>query len=326
MSNSLYFFNKGDATSMKKEVKAIIAVVLAVWILVMGIEIGSLREKKKIAAANSTTTTTTTTPTTTQPATPITPNGSDIPGNATTTPSASASTTPSAPVVSTPANTVDVSTLSKEQIVAKVAESVNKVKSEQNMTARKVENTTITLTSLSAEGLRSIINSVISNLAGDPEDITINVANGTATFPDGSTMPVREAIPPSNEATKDFSLTADGVANATAVKQGDNTVYTLTLVAEETTAASPIPTHKSKAIGYLNLMSFNDELPAGAQIVNATMKYPGSTVEVTVNPAGQVVRLACKLPMTGYGEAKLGFISGNANFEGANDEVWEFTY
>lgn len=312
---------------MKKEVKAIIAVVLAVWILLMGIEIGSLREKKKIAASNSTTevSSTTTTQLTTQTVVPSAPDSAAIPGG-TTQPSApaDATTTPTAPTAS--ADTVDVSALTKEQIVAKVAEAVNKVKSEQNMTAHKVENTTITLTALSAEGLRNIINSVISNLAGEPEDITINVVNGTATFPDGSTKPVKEAIPPSNEATKDFSLTADGVANATAVKQGDNTVYTLTLVAEETTAANPIPTHNSKAIGYLNLMSFNDQLPSGAEIVNATMQYPGSTVEVTVNSAGQVVRLACKLPMTGYGEAKIGFISGNANFEGANDEVWEFTY
>ena len=54
---------------MKKEVKAIIAVVLAVWILVMGIEIGSIREKKKAVSANNTTTVAESTTTTTAPAT-----------------------------------------------------------------------------------------------------------------------------------------------------------------------------------------------------------------------------------------------------------------
>ena len=33
---------------MKKEVKAVIAVILAVWFFLMGFEIGGYREKKKI--------------------------------------------------------------------------------------------------------------------------------------------------------------------------------------------------------------------------------------------------------------------------------------
>ena len=314
---------------MKKEVKAIIAAVLAVWILLMGIEIGALREKKKIAAANSTTnsTTATTTQPTTQTPEPITPDGGNIPGGQTTTPSASAATTPSATTPSAPA--ADVSSLSKEQIVAKVAESVNKVKSEQNMTAHKTENITVNLTALSVEGLRSLVNSIIGSLVGEPTDEIINVVNGTATYPDGSTKPVKEAIPPSNDATKDFALSSDGVASATATKQGDNTVYTVVLVPETTTGSSPVPTHNSKAIGYLNVMSFNSELPSGAQIIDANMSYPGSTVEVTVNSAGQVVKLVNKMPMKGDGTAKAKVVielEGRAEFEGELNEVWEFTY
>lgn len=306
---------------MKKEVKAIIGVVLAVWILLMGIEIGALREKKKIAAdmATSTTATTTTLPTTTQPVAPVNPNSADPNGGASQP--ANAATTPTTP--STPAVSDDVSSLTKEQIVAKVAEAVNKVKSEQNMTCQKTENITVNITELSAETLRSPVNSVVSSIVGDPTNETITVANGIATYPDGSTRPVKEAIPPSNNATKDFALTADGVVNATAVKQGDNTVYTVVLIAETTTAASPIPTHNSKAIGYLDLMGL--DLP-GVTITQADMQYPNSTVEVTVNAAGQVVKLVNKMPMTGTGAAKITFLSGNAKFEGSLDEVWEFTY
>lgn len=311
---------------MKKEVKAIIGVVLAVWILLMGIEIGALREKKKIAAdmATSTTATTTTLPTTTQPVAPVNPNSADPNGGASQP--ANAATTPTTP--STPAVSDDVSSLTKEQIVAKVAEAVNKVKSEQNMSCHKTENITVELTKLSAESLRTPVNSIIKSIVGDPTDETITVANGIATYPDGSTRPVKEAIPPSNDATKDFALTADGVANATAVKQGDNTVYTVVLVAENTTAASPIPTHNSKAIGYLNLMGL--DLPDMAKITDATMSYPGSTVEVTVNAAGQVVKLVNKMPMTGFGAAEINIaitkVSGTADFTGSLDEVWEFTY
>ncbi len=318
---------------MKKEVKAIIAVVLAVWILLMGIEIGSIREKKKIAADAGNTTTaatvadnTTTTQPTTQTAAPVTPGADAVPGGVvTTTPAAPAESTTAAPTA--PAgDTVDVSTLTKEQIVAKVAEAVNKVKSEQNMTARKTENVTVNLTALSVESLRSLVNSIISSLVGEPVDQTITVSGGIATYPDGTTKPIKEAIPPSNDVTKDFTLTADGVASATATKQGENIVYSVVLVAESTTGSNPIPAHNSKAIGYLNVMSFNDDLPSGAQIIDANMSYPGSTVEVTVNPAGQVIKFVNKMPMKGDGTAKIAFAEGKAEFEGNLDEVWEFTY
>ena len=192
------------------------------------------------------------------------------------------------------------------------------------MTAHKTEYITVNLTRLSAESVRGTVNSIISSLVGEPTDEIIKVANGTATYPDGSTKPVKEAIPPSNDATKDFALTVDGVASATAAKQGENTVYTVVLVPESTTAASPVPAHNSKAIGYLNLMGLS--LPSGVSITDSRMEYPGSTVEVTVNPAGQVVKLVNKMPMTGFGAAKIAFVSGDADFEGNLDETWEFTY
>lgn len=303
---------------MKKEVKAIIAVVLAVWILLMGIEIGAMREKKKqaggIATVGTTAAPVTEAPTTEAPTTQPQPQTTTQP-----------TVTPPAPdSAATPGTDTDVSTLTKEQIVAKVSEAVNKVKGEQNMTCHKTENITVNLTRLSAESVRGTVNSIISSLVGEPTDETITVANGIATYPDGSTKPIKEAIPPSNDATKDFALTVDGVATATATKQGDNTVYTVVLVAETTTATAPIPPHNSVAIGYLNLMGL--DLPSGVSITDSRMEYPGSTVEVTVNSAGQVVKLVNKMPMTGYGAAKIAIVSGDADFTGSLDEVWEFTY
>ncbi len=312
---------------MKKEVKAIVAVVLAVWILVMGIEIGSIREKKKIASANATTTTAATTaPTTTEPTT-------TAPTTAPTTTQPSVQPSTQAPVIpgvtdvpSTAApSAADPSTMSKEEILGKVVEAVNKVKNEQNMTAHKTENITVNLTALSIEPARNTVNSVIKELVGEPSDEIITVVNGIATYPDGSTRPVKEAIPPSNAVTKDFTLTAAGVKDASAVKQGDNIVYTVNLVEESTTAASPKPTHNAVAIGYLDLMSV--ELPSIVTIIDSNMKYPGSTVEVTVDGQGRVIKLVNKMPMSGDGTAKITLIGeGKAEFEGALDEVWEFTY
>lgn len=311
---------------MKKEVKAIIAVVLAVWILLMGIEIGAMREKKKLAAANADAPSVS--QTTTQPSTePSTqPPQTTEPSTQPNVPVVNPSTPDSAATPGTDTG-VDVSTMTKEQIVAKVSEYVNKVKSEQNMTAHKTENISVNLTALSVDSLRSLVNQIIGSIVGEPSDEIIKVANGIATYPDGSTKPIKEAIPPSNDVTKDFALTVDGVASATATKQGDNTVYTVVLVPETTTGTSPIPTHNSKAIGYLNLMSI--ELPSAVKIIDSNMQYPGSTVEVTVNSADQVIKLVNKMPMTGDGTATARVIvdvEGKAEFAGALDEVWEFTY
>ena len=313
---------------MKKEVKTIIAVVLAVWILVMGIEIGSIREKKNIAKANATTETTTQAPqttteapdtttqapTTTQPATPapVIPGTSDAPVVPDTTTTA-------------PAANGDVSSMSKDEVINKVVEYVNKVKSEQNMTCHKTENINISLTALSIEPARSVVNDAIKSAVGEPVDEVITVVNGIATYPNGSTRPVKEAIPPSNEVTKDFSLSADGVVSYKAEKQGDSTVYTVVLVEETTNASNPKPKHNSTAIGFLDLLSI--ELPSVITIADSNMKYPGSTVEVTVNAEGKVTKLVNKLPMIGDVSAKITLIgSGSASFEGNLDEIWEFTY
>ncbi len=317
--------------NLNKQTKSVIAVILAIWIFAMGWVIGDnhgfkkgAEEAQKMMATQQPVTqdTGTTVPTTSPSTDPTT----TAPTTQPTQPpvSGDASTQPTQPTSQAPAND-DPSSLSKEQIVQKVNEAVNKVKSEQNMTCRKQETIKITLTGLSIESARNTVNNIIQGIAGDPVDETITVANGIATYPDGTTKPVKEAIPPSNDATKDFKLTADGVATATAGKKGENTVYTVVLVAENTTAASPIPTHNSTAIGYLNLMAV--ELPSIVTIVDSNMHYPGSTVEVEVNSAGRVVRLVNKMPMTGDGTAKITLIGeGKAEFEGGLDESWEFTY
>ena len=309
---------------MKKEVKAIIAVVLAVWILVMGIEIGSIREKKKAVSTNNTTTvaestTTTTAPATTEPTTTMAPVTQPSTAAPVVTPGVSDTTAPSSAPAATP------SAMSKEEIVAKVNEYVNKVKSEQNMTCNKKETITISLTDLSIPSAKNTVNDIIKSIAGEPSDENITVVNGIATYPDGSTRPVKEAIPPSNDVTKDFALTADGVKDARVEVQGDSTVYTVILVEESTTAASPKPTHNAVAIGYLDLMSV--ELPSIVTIVDSNMKYPESIVEVTVDSQGRVTKLVNKMPMSGDGTAKITLIGqGKAEFEGALDEVWTFTY
>ena len=196
------------------------------------------------------------------------------------------------------------------------------------MTAVQTENTTINVTDCSVQRAVSIINSVIQKYAGE-KSATYQFVNGQATGvrPDGSAVEDEGVVAPTQvipPKSKNFELTEAGLAEATAAKEGENTVYTLKLVAEETTFEAPTPTHNAAAIGYLDLTKLD---VSGATITKADMKYPGSTVVATVNPDGKLVKLDLTLPMSGYGEAKLlGVVSGNAAFDGSQHEVWTFSY
>lgn len=305
---------------MKKEYKVIIAIILAVWIFAMGMVLGVDKGiDDTLATANNTTLAPTSTPTTTETPSTQTPTTTETP----TTTGLQASTVPSTPAVddnSTTAPTTkkndDPASLSKAEVIEKVNSYVAQLKAEQNMTAHKVESIKIEVVDCSVPSAISIINGIISGLAGD-EEKTYTFVNGAED--DGGTP--YSLIPPTN---KDFLLSEAGVASAEAKKNGTDTVYTVVLAVEDTTADAPVPTYNSTAIGYLDLTSLD---LSGVTITKADMHYPGSTVEITVNEQGKVTNLINKLPMTGEGVATLPFgISGSATFQGGLDEAWDFTY
>ena len=203
----------------------------------------------------------------------------------------------------------------EKTINLKASMTMKELKAEQNVKAHKSENITVEVTDCSVPAAVSAINSIIKNLAGS-EELDYTIANGAAAS--GETM--FAIIPPTN---KDFLLTDAAVLTATAKTSGADTVYTVVLVEENTTISSPVPQYNATAIGYLDLASL--DLPA-VTIAEADMKYPGSTVEITVNADGKVTKLVNKLPMSGYGKAQISFFNGNATFQGALDESWTFTY
>lgn len=309
---------------MKKEIKVAIAVILSLWFFIMGFELGAYKERKAYVDASATTvssitlsqsttttvpstTTTTTTTTTTDPVfnTQPTESTQSQQDNTTTTESAA------------PAN--DPSSLSKEQIVEKMNTYMTALKSEQNMTATKSESIVVTLVDCSVPSATSMINNIVSSVIGGDGDEVVSYTFANGSTSEGETP--YSLIPPTN---KNFELNAAGVLTAKAEKQGDNTVYTVVLVEENTTAASPVPTYNSAVIGYLDLMSL--DFPS-VTITSADLKYPGSTVAITVNAQDKVINLVNKMPMSGYGAAQLALgLSGNATFEGGLDETWNFTY
>lgn len=302
---------------MKKEIKAIIAVVLAVWFFVMGFELGAYKEKKAQSEIN----TVNPVVTTTQPTQPT----------QSTQPSTEPSTTPTLPTQQGEENTTgnndvteptakDPLSLSKQEIIAEVNKYVNQAKKEQNMTATGTSLVAIEVTECSAQGFVSTLNSIISGITekfGGEESYTF--VNGQATDADGNTVTPWDVISPTH---KDFSALDEGVASAKVEKVGENTVYTITMVVEDTTMENPVPAYNSTVIGYLDLAGI--DLPI--TLTKADMHYPGSTIAVTVNPDGKVIEIANKLPMEGTGATKFIGKEVFASFAGALDEKWTFTY
>lgn len=303
---------------MKKEVKVIIAVVLAVWFFVMGFELGAYKEKKKFAEANvnvvepvitttaTTTAPTTTAPTTTQPSQPDTQT-----------------TAPSDPGTSTTAKSAETDPLklSKAEIIGKVNKYVNQVKNEQNMSANMTSTVNVNIVDCSIPGAVSLINGVVSTITdsfGGDEQYTFT--NGKAMHEDGYEVTPRDVIPPTY---KDFSASEAGVASAEVSKDANgNIVYKIVMIPESTTMASPEPLYNSTVIGYLNLASL--DLPIN--LTKADMHYPGSVITVTVDSQDKVIALSNNLPMSGDGAAKIFGGEGTAAFDGALDEKWTFSY
>ncbi|MBO5937502.1 MAG: hypothetical protein J6V06_05820 [Clostridia bacterium] len=306
---------------MRKEIKAIIAVVLAVWFFVMGFELGAYKEKKAqnpIDTVNPVTSTTQ--PTNPQPTLPSTTEPSTVPEPTDPQPTVPGTDDTTTDNSSTAPTAKDPLSLSKEEIVAEVNKYVNQVKKEQNMTASGTSVVNVSVTDCTAQGFVSTINNIITSITdkfGGEENYTF--VNGQATDADGKAVTPWDVIPPTR---KDFSAVDAGVASAKVEKVGENTMYTIVMVVEDTSMANPVPTYNSTVIGYLDLVSL--DLPI--TLTKADMHYPGSTISVVVNPDGKVVEIINKLPMEGTGATKFLGKEVFASFGGALDEKWTFTY
>ncbi len=295
---------------MKKEVKIIVAVVLAVWFFVMGFEIGSYAEKKKFADSLQHTVTPTVQPTEAPTAPPAT---QDPQQSVTPTPDSSTQ----APSQSGGEN---ISSLSQQEIIDKVNKYMAQLRSEQNMQAHKTASVYVNVVDCSVPSVIGTINKVISGITDDlaPEE-SYSFAGGVGADAGGNQVTPRDVIPPKG---KDFSLPVAGVASARAEKQGDNTVYYITLTAENTTIENPVPPYHDASLGYLDITTLN--LPI--KVTRGDMHYPASTIVLTVNGSGKAVNLSERVAMNGEGATTVLGQEGTASFEGALEENWTFTY
>ena len=307
--------------------------VLSILLFFTGFELGSYREKKNIKAnqtqvfqpvsQSSYNSQSSTAPSETQPATQPTQSSESLsvyPDSSTSAPSAPQSKKPAAK---------DPSAMSKAEVIAAAKKAIDAVKTQQNMTAVQAENVQITVNDCSVSSLTSLVNSIVQRFTGE-KSATYKFVNGQATGvrPDGKevedegVVSPTQVIPPKN---RTFDITEAGVTEATAKKNGSDTVYTIKIKEESTTLQNPVPQFNAAAIGYLDLTKISDKIN-GAEITEANMHYPGSSVTATVNGDGKLVKLELYLPMDGYGAASLKVVKGNASFSGSQTETWTFTY
>lgn len=318
---------------MNKKLMMGLCAVLSILLFFTGFELGSYREKKNIKAnqtqvfqpvsQSSYNSQSSTAPSETQPATQPTQSSESLsvyPESPTSSSAAAQSTKPAAK---------DPSAMSKAEVIAAAKKAIDAVKTQQNMTAVQAENVQITVNDCSVSSLTSLVNSIVQRFTGE-KSATYKFVNGQATGvrPDGKevedegVVSPTQVIPPKN---RTFDITEAGVTEATAKKNGSDTVYTIKIKEESTTLQNPVPQFNAAAIGYLDLTKISDKIN-GAEITEANMHYPGSSVTATVNGDGKLVKLELYLPMDGYGAASLKVVKGNASFSGSQTETWTFTY
>lgn len=208
----------------------------------------------------------------------------------------------------------------KQEILKKVSDGVNKIKaSDASFIGKKTQIIDIALTDCSVPRLTSTINGVLEFFMGE-EVLEYDFTNGVATDPEeGGEITSNELIPPT---LLPFSLSSEGVAKAYAEKKGENTVYTIVVVPETSTIDSK-PPHHNAACDTLDLSAF--EIPMG-EITKADYEYPGATVSVTYDAAGNVVEYHERLDLKGTGEGNILGISASGTMEGYIDETWEINW
>lgn len=313
--------NNQRPVGQKEKIKNILTCVLVAvaLILVIFVVTGSSSDEDETttqttltsAVVATTPAPTTTQPTTTEPTTTETTTTEPT----TTQPPTTVPTTVTEPLTTLPAGPTN------EEILKVVYDGINSLKSvNASFKAVKYQNIVINVTDCSFPAFLTIINSVISLIANE-ETFEYDFTNGKGFDPEeGIETTSNTMIAPSNIP---FGLTIDGVASASCVDEGENKVYSVTLVPETGTFENPRPQHHGVACDTLDFSLF--EIPTG-RITKSDFNYPGAIITVTVNPQGQVIRYTEHIDMNGVGEGEAFGITASATLDGYIDESWDITW
>ncbi len=205
----------------------------------------------------------------------------------------------------------------KQEILDVITEGINTLKSsDASFKGHKEQVLDMELTECTVPAFVGIVNGIMDMFI-ETEIYDFDFTNGKGMDPETKTeTTTMDTFPPVG---KNFSLTIDGVAEATKEQQGENTVYRVKLKPEKSTKDNPKTQHHENACDTLDLSSFN--LPIG-EITKADLEYPGATVGITLDKNGKVVGYYERLDTIGKGEARAVGMTGGGTVVGYIDETW----
>ena len=315
---------------MKKELKVIAVVLAGIIVFLAGFGLGTSKGitiDVKVDGASSSASASASGTVTPAP----TPAPSPAPSE-TNAPAPSESTTAPAPVsdggdTSKPADSnagaPSAIPSNPKEVAAKYNEVINALKQQKNVSIKKVGTVNIECTDCSVGILKGAVNSILKGFMKGTDE-TVSFADGKGTNSAGEEVLLNHYIVP---ADREAAVTENDVVSATASPEGSGYKMTLTFKSEQASYANGSGTdpisHKT-AMDPLNLATL--ELPMGAEITEASMTYPGATVEATVDGSGNLVKLHLNLPLEGSGTGNLKGMSLSVGLKGVLDDNFEITY
>lgn len=242
-----------------------------------------------------------------------------------TTAPVAASTSPAAtqPANTTPATTAapaekDPSQWSKSEILSYLTKAVNDTKAFTGSVSvdHTEEFSDFNITQCPGGQVGIKLANTIAGGFMKPSTETVNFSGGTATMED-------EVVPLLLPKRGSFSLTADGIKTARAMKNGANTVIEITLV-QESGSLNDVPKHNSAAIGYLDPGKVDLSM---ITISKFNVTYQGSTLIVTTDAQGRVINAAYTIPVLIDAEGSGPFgIKGAFSCTGTQKEIWKINW
>lgn len=310
---------------MKKELKVISVVLAGIIVFLVGFGLGTtngITIDVKVDGANAANSSAVTpaAPATTAPSAPATtaPAASDAPATPDTT------TAPATPDSKPADNSGSPSAIpsSPKEIAAKYNEVLNALKKQENVTIHKVSSVNIECTDCSVPFLKGSVNSILQSFMGGSDE-NVQFTGGKGSKSDGSEVYVNDFVTPGG---REAAVTENDLASATAAAEGSGYKMTLKFKSESATfdgTTGTEPTSHKTAMDPLNLATL--ELPMNAKITEASMTYPGATIEATVDGSGNLVKMHLNLPLEGNGTGKLG-ASLSVGLKGELDDTYDMTY
>lgn len=156
----------------------------------------------------------------------------------------------------------------------------------------------------------------IVDLVGSEGSQELQFSNGKAVNKDDETVPI--LLPQRTE----FSLTADGISQASISSEGEKLHVKMVLV-PETVSMGEVPEYNASAIGYLDTSDMDFNI---ITIKRVDIGYTGSVIDAVIRSDGYIESVTYTINMSTYAELSGMGISGSGTLEGAQTEKWELVW